>query len=117
MTKQQEIREGIEKKIKIGIDFGFSSAEIAKEVIEYEDSQGVVIKVDGDTTDFIKCPCDDCTAEHKLIDEWGYFCDLACGQRSQWISRCVGANEARNAGYVAVEPLIEEETIGSNKVD
>lgn len=37
-------------------------------------------KITKGTIDFIKCPCDDCTAEHKLIDEWGYFCDLACGQ-------------------------------------
>ena len=56
--------------------------------------QGVVIKVKGNTTDFIKCPCDDCTAEHKLLDEWGFLCDLACGKRSHWISRCMGAEEA-----------------------
>lgn len=92
MTKQEELREGI-------IDI------LAKRECR---SQSVVIQVERETTDFIKCPCDDCTAEHKLIDEWGYFCDLACGQRSHWISRCVGANEARKAGFVAVEPLIKE---------
>lgn len=44
------------------------------------------------TADWPKCPCDDCAAEHKLIDEYGYFCDLACGQRSQWIQREAGAD-------------------------
>lgn len=46
----------------------------------------------GPGTDWQKCPCDDCTAEHKLIDEYGYFCDLACGKRSQWINREAGAS-------------------------
>jgi len=43
MTRE-EIREGITKKIQLGIDFGFLSTQIAKEVLEYLHSQGVVIK-------------------------------------------------------------------------
>ena len=41
----------------------------------------------------IKCPCDDC--ERKVEDDWGYLCDLACGQRSAWIHRKQGAKEMR----------------------
>ena len=43
-------------------------------------------------TDWPKCPCDDCTAEHKLVDEWGYFCDMVCGKRTAWIQREAGAD-------------------------
>jgi len=102
MTKQEEIREGLEQIL---------IPEATQEVLLYLHSQGVVIKVDRElpeTADWIKCPCDDCTAEHKLIDEWGYFCDLACGKRSYWIARCRGHQEMLGAGYVAVEPLIGE---------
>lgn len=76
----------------------------ADKALKDQASQDVVLE--GGTADFIKCPCDDCT--DRLIDEWGYFCDLACGQRSHWISRCMGASEARRAGLVATESLIEE---------
>ena len=39
-----------------------------------------------------KCPCDDCTAEHKFVDEYGYLCDLSCGKRTKWINREFGAD-------------------------
>ncbi len=38
----------------------------------------------------IPCPCDGC--ERKVIDEYGYMCDLGCGERSQWISERAGAD-------------------------
>ena len=76
---------------------------LADSVISYLKRQNVVRRVNRKTTDFIKCPCDDCTAEHKLIDEWGYFCDLTCGQRSYWIARCRGHQDM--AGYALVEEL------------
>jgi len=82
----------------------------AEELLDELSKLGVVIKVDKElpeTADWIKCPCDDCTAENKLIDEWGYFCDLTCGKRSYWIARCRGHQEVFQAGYVAVEPLID----------
>ena len=121
MTKQGKIRESLarsayyfENRGKECIVWGILVDEYKAPFYQFADmalsdeaSQGVVIKVEEDTTDFIKCPCDDCTAEIKLIDEWGYLCDLACGQRSHWISRCTGANEARKAGFVATEPLLE----------
>jgi hypothetical protein len=44
------------------------------------------------TTDWNKCPCDDCSAEHKLVDEYGYFCDLSCGKRTAWINKEIGAD-------------------------
>jgi len=117
MTKQEQIKKETNKLIDNCYTRGssdypkllvFQRQKFLNELFPLLDRLGVVIKVERETTDFIKCPCDDCTAENKLIDEWGYFCDLACGQRSHWISRCVGASEARNAGYVAVEPLIRE---------
>ena len=37
-----------------------------------------------------KCPCDDCTA--KAVDEWGYLCDWACQQRTQWLWGEFGAD-------------------------
>jgi len=37
-----------------------------------------------------KCPCDDC--KDKVIDYYGYFCDLSCGKRSAWKQREAGAD-------------------------
>lgn len=37
-----------------------------------------------------KCPCDEC--DGKVIDDYGYFCDLACGERTAWLNREAGAD-------------------------
>ena len=66
-------------------------------------------------TDWPKCPCDDCVAGHKLIDEWGYFCDMACGKRTQWINREVGADamlESLRKQNVTLPDVIHHYTIG-----
>jgi len=111
MTRQEKIREGVARIGLGGInplknarpnEYGY---KIADEILQYLHSQDIVIKVDNNTTDFIKCPCDDCTATYKLIDEWGYFCDLACGKRSHWLWRQMGWKDVTDAGYVAWKPL------------
>jgi len=38
----------------------------------------------------IPCPCDGC--EKKVVDDYGYMCDLACGRRSHWISEKAGVD-------------------------
>lgn len=40
--------------------------------------------------DWPKCPCDEC--DRKVIDDYGYFCDLACGERTAWLNREAGAD-------------------------
>lgn len=128
MTKQEEIREYFESSLCAGLsqeycsgcnytkgegDYCKSVKEQVTDTLKELSTLGCVLKVDRElpkTADWAKCPCDDCTAEHKLIDEWGYFCDLTCGKCSYWIARCKGHQEVIEAGYVAVEPLIEEST-------
>lgn len=100
MTKQDDIKEGI-----INILAKRHCRHLYKPILTYLHSQGVVIKVDN-VTDYVKCPCDDCTAENKLIDEYGYLCDLACHKRTHWICRLDGQEILVNAGYTAVEELI-----------
>ena len=106
MTKQEEIKKQIAKIASNNPNPKEVDYEIADIVLAYLHSQGVVIKVKNNTTDFIICPCGDCTAEHKLIDEWGYLCDLTCGRRTHWKSRIYGFGETVQAGYTPVEPLI-----------
>ena len=61
MTKQEEIRDGINQQIELAIlgvvvnalsnpngDYGLLIQEARREIVKYEDSQGVVIKVDRD---------------------------------------------------------------------
>ena len=57
----------------------------------------------------IPCPCDGC--EGKVIDEYGYMCDLSCGKRSQWISERAGADiqlEVDAGEYDKLEALTVE---------
>lgn len=107
MTKQEDVREGMISRLdQILISLhAYDHRNQAERVIDekflpFLHGAGVVLKVRGDTTDFIKCPCDDCAAEHKLIDEWGYFCDIVCGQRSHWKSRCRGFQDAAQRYFV-----------------
>lgn len=39
----------------------------------------------------MKEPCIDCPS--KVIDDYGYFCDLACGKRSAWENYMAGVKE------------------------
>jgi len=40
--------------------------------------------------DWPKCPCDDCP--DKIIDDYGYFCNIVCQKRTHWICREAGAD-------------------------
>ena len=100
MTKQKEIREGMRN---ILIDFAnrkksLLDAEdltyLLSNLREYLHSQGVVIKVDRELPD-----CDvDCNVYATECDKCEYGHAYHRAQR-----------ELGEAGYVAVEPLIEEE--------
>jgi len=35
------------------------------------------------------CPCDKCN--RNKIDDWGYLCNISCGQRSAWLNQEYGA--------------------------
>lgn len=35
-------------------------------------------------------PCDDCP--DKVVDDYGYFCCVACDKRQAWLSREAGAD-------------------------
>ena len=37
-----------------------------------------------------KCPCDDCP--NKVIDDYGYVCDLSCGKWGEWFMFEAGAD-------------------------
>ncbi|KKM68514.1 hypothetical protein LCGC14_1460180 [marine sediment metagenome] len=96
MTKQDEIREGVE--VIVGC-FAFNkpwcslteaqqecARECSREIIKREASQGVVIKVERKLPD-----CDNHV--YGILNEQGR----------------VAQKQMLKAGYVAVEPLIEEE--------
>uniref|UniRef100_A0A6M3LB61 Uncharacterized protein n=1 Tax=viral metagenome TaxID=1070528 RepID=A0A6M3LB61_9ZZZZ len=39
----------------------------------------------------MKEPCIDCP--DKMIDDYGYLCDLSCGKRSMWTNYMAGVKE------------------------
>ncbi len=39
-----------------------------------------------------KEPCIDCP--NKVIDDFGYFCDIACGKRAAWENYMAGYDQA-----------------------
>lgn len=84
MTRQEEIREGMEAMVSdmvYGIRYlgaHFTSQEIATRLLEFEHSQGVVIKIEGGVIE----GC-------SIIPQTNAICPY------------------KEAGYVAVEPLIE----------
>lgn len=86
MTKQEEIREGIEVKINRFDTFRdeYSYESFADEILKYLDSQGVVIKVDRGLPAYAS----------------KYSCDWNEGFNTCWDMM---------AGREAVEPLIKEE--------
>jgi len=43
----------------------------------------------------IKDPCEGC--ERKQEDDWGYMCDIACGERSRYLSELAGAKKMLDA--------------------
>jgi predicted oxidoreductase len=49
----------------------------------------------------VKEPCIDCS--NKIIDDFGYFCDIACGERTAWLNF--------KAGIRKVVEWIEQEHI------
>jgi len=82
-TKQEKIMKGIATTVTTGRDRGLGSFAIAKEILQYEDSQGVVIKVERES--------------------------LSCGHIG--LSVAHGNTSPKcplmEAGYCAVGPLIE----------
>lgn len=88
MTKQEEIRKGIEK---------YTEAPAA--LWAYLHSQGVVIKVDREYPDFTSCTEKDEIIAHQYM--WGDRDWYASGQGNAY-------DVMTEAGYVAVEPLIGE---------
>jgi len=42
------------------------------------------------STDWPKCPCDGC--DSRVVDEYGYFCDMTCQERTHWLCREEGAD-------------------------
>ncbi len=101
MTKQEEIREGIESRIRDVITAShvgeYHSVSIAAEgIMNYLHSKGVVIEVKGELPDsFCQCCKHYDTAREDTCNYGGYCGDDLVG----W----------EFAGYEAVESLIEEE--------
>ena len=99
MTKQKEIREGMAGIIRSGVCQDFAGVDIGttpQDIMEYLHSQGCVLKVD---------------RELPLIDTWYDKID-----DKDWTRELIyqdGQIKGRNdkAGYVAVEPLIEEDML------
>ncbi len=53
-----------------------------------------------------KEPCIDCP--NKVIDAYGYFCDVSCGERTAWLNYMAGIKE----GIREVVEWIKEHQIG-----
>lgn len=51
----------------------------------------------------MKEPCIDCP--DKLVDDWGYVCDIHCGKRSQWLNYQAGIREV--VEWIESHQLIE----------
>jgi len=101
MTKQEQIREGIENilikykkslhkegliwKSKANVDFRKFAAE---DIMQYLHSQGVVIKVEGELPD---------SKDFHWYNDWGGQCGRSGFE--------LALKEIKEAAYVAVEPL------------
>lgn len=46
MTKQEEIKRLMQRKIELGVSFGFTPEQVADEVWSFLHSQGVVIQIE-----------------------------------------------------------------------
>ena len=92
MTKQEEIRKGMEQIVSdmvYGVGAYYSSKEIVARLQEFEDSQGVVIKVE----------CDRCKGRGTVLFLYPRI-GPAPGNMLINCEKCDGV------GYEAVEPLI-----------
>lgn len=99
MTRQEEIREGVEGILAVLYNFHLNGDGYAKKVIEYLDSEGIVIKVERE----LPIISLEEAAKHDASEPWcsGNFTDSLqeFGRKAQ--------RSMLEAGYVAVEPLIE----------
>jgi len=107
MTIQKEIREWLASDFfrkayprliwGVGNDFQMNMAYWhADGTLQFLHSKGMRILNSSVPVD----PCDGCA--DKVIDDYGYFCDIACGKHSAYIYRLEGFN-------MAIESLIEVE--------
>lgn len=88
MSKQEKIREGMEEIVSdmvYGVGAHYTSREIVAKLQEYEDSQGVVIKVERELP-FV-------SSNYEL------------SQHNVYVK--IGNEALREQGFEAVEPLIE----------
>lgn len=99
MTKQKEIREGMEGVIKEWIISNYPIGretffDLVKRIQEFEDSQGVVVKVDRELPE----------------NKWplGYYHTFAHLELAH-DAVLEAQQDMLKAGYVAVEPLVKEE--------
>ena len=96
MSKQEKIREGIKTLIAIEQSGGgFDGNRLTQKILEFEDMVGVVIKVDRELPEqpsFTSYPKDRSDGRPNMT-----YQIFKAGQRS-----------LIDAGYVAVNPLIEE---------
>lgn len=103
MKKQEEIRKGIDDLLKDAFRCfkrgeWIDTATVTRKIQEFEASQGVVIEVEGELP--YECVCggyDFKPFKNKYNDEMVHCCE------------CDAYNRGLSDGYVAVEPLIEEE--------
>ena len=108
MTKQEEIRSGIEKFVSEAYWYEGEKnivTDITKQLISYLHSQGVVIKVDK------KLP-DTYLGWRKLEKKTKKMPDYGGGMFEDNVASVQDSHTKkviRKAGYVAVEPLIEVE--------
>ena len=110
MTKQEEIREELARRLAIRDDKGFLNHttlkyKITDEQYEFTDRilrglhfQGVVIRVDGELLD---CP---------ICEGTGKFTFVATAYEGTYEGDCLncGGTGKTKTDYVAVEPLIKE---------
>jgi len=112
MTKQEEIKEGINqyltKRFICDIDGEVPSDECLHEanaLLAYLHSQGVVIKVDKVDS------CDDCPHNHPYTFTEPFYDGKAGSDCDLLFQLPKGCHKytTNEAGYVVVEPLIKEE--------
>jgi len=61
-----------------------------------------------------KEPCIECP--NKKIDDYGYFCDLACGKRTAWLNYKAGEIKGFKTGLSMSEPYNEGKQKGVKEV-
>ena len=92
MSKQEDLSKGVAKTIRLCISQGFNSAEITREVLQYEAKNNVGIKVEGELP----------SVEVKRTAEENWY------PYPLKVAYVTAQQDMLKTGFTAWEPLIED---------